>query len=106
MNTATCFSSRFEPDTNEKKPKKRDDKIIKCIEVNIGPTGIPEEPVFKTGDDRTKISEEDIWQCNADFRNTICSQLPVITMSSVIHIDLPNEPSIVDTAHFKKLQEY
>ena len=101
------FHQDLRPTRLRKLPKKREDKIIKPTEVNIESTGIaPEEPVLETGDDQTKISEKEIWQRKFDLRITKCSQLPVIAMASVNHIDLPNEPSLVDTAHFNELQEY
>ena len=76
---------------------------MKPFEVNKESTGIsPEEPLFKTDDDQREIPEQEFWQRKADTRNTISSQQPVSTIASYYHIDLPQEPSIVDMANFNK----
>ena len=76
---------------------------MKPFEVNKESTGIsPEEPLFKTDDGQREIPEQEFWQRKAETRNIISSQHPILTIASYYHIDLPQEPSIVDMANFNK----
>ena len=104
MSTAAVFPSTLEADPNEKKVLRlREDRSFKPIGINIKSTGIaPEEPVFNTDDDLTDFLEHDIWQRKADIRNTISSQVPVITIASYYHIDVPKEASVINKEHFNK----